>query len=101
MRSIRRCACVAMGAVGDAADRAVRPSRRPQSLSAGRAARTYLLALCGRFTQVLGNPRLPPRNRIDFAAFRKLIERIGGCRRQQSQTGAGSIRVHCHQRLRD
>ena len=53
----------------------------------------WLLALCGRSTQVLGNPRFAPRNRINFAAFCKLVPRIGACRRQQPQTAKGSDRI--------
>jgi hypothetical protein len=41
-----------------------------------------------------------PRNGIDFAAFCKLVERIGACSRQQPQTAKGSDRICCDQRLR-
>ena len=60
----------------------------------------WLFALCGLSTQVSENPRSAPRDRIGFAAFCKLVVRIGARRRQQPQTGKGSICLHRDQRFR-
>jgi hypothetical protein len=48
---------------------------------------------------MLGNPRLAPCDRVEFAAFCKSLERIGTRRRPQAQTGIGSIRIRCDQRF--